>query len=387
MGVSANYYAGQYEVGNRDVIRVLAAEEPNLLNARSLARSNRWSAVLVRILQGLRVLYQHTGRKWEWSSLVDEIVPDFVDPATQGPLPGKEEEWTVVTEYRVRLARAAGRLDEAARLQSLDVHWNRLRAAAVLAKQPSTWGSNEKNSVRSLAASLEEVGHIERERGSAACVDSYMEALALEEQIPDAQASAICSFNLGMAYQNIAEIRDLALAERWVNRSMELHSQGDHMGHARCLVRLGSIDYDRFQDARKTNRPREECERHLSKAEKYYRVALQRFPTNAVEDLEFAYHLLGTLYSNSGLIEAALYSYGRSIQHSEAMQDRFKAGETRRDVAVALANVGRFADAREWAQCALRDYQACENADAQVVITLKLLEQIESALQATSPRS
>jgi len=41
--------------------------------------------------------------------------------------------------------------------------------------------------------------------------------------------------------------------------------------------------------------------------------------------------------------------------------------------------------AREWAQSALRDFQACENADQEVVNTLKLLEQIESGLQATPP--
>jgi hypothetical protein len=69
------------------------------------------------------------------------------------------------------------------------------------------------------------------------------------------------------------------------------------------------------------------------------------------------------------------------------MQDRFRAGETRYNAARALARAGRFADARDWAQSALRDYQACNNAEREVVNTLKLLEQIESARQATLPPS
>jgi len=55
--------------------------------------------------------------------------------------------------------------------------------------------------------------------------------------------------------------------------------------------------------------------------------------------------------------------------------------------ALALANAGRLTDAREWAQAALRDFQACENVELEVVKTLKILERIESGLRATSPPS
>ena len=69
------------------------------------------------------------------------------------------------------------------------------------------------------------------------------------------------------------------------------------------------------------------------------------------------------------------------------MQNRFEAGRTRSNAARALGLRGRFADAREWARSALRDLQSCENADQDIVDTLKRLEWIESALQATSPPS
>jgi hypothetical protein len=76
IGELGNYYHRQYEGGNRDVIRVLAAEETNLLHARSLARSNDWWHPVVGIMQGLRQLYAHTGRTTEWSRLVEEVAPN-----------------------------------------------------------------------------------------------------------------------------------------------------------------------------------------------------------------------------------------------------------------------------------------------------------------------
>ena len=79
-------------------------------------------------MQGLRLLYQHRGRRVEWKSLVDEIVPDFVDPATDGPRPGRESAWSLVTQYRVHLAREAREWANAERLQRVCVEWDRQSA-------------------------------------------------------------------------------------------------------------------------------------------------------------------------------------------------------------------------------------------------------------------
>jgi hypothetical protein len=43
-------------------------------------------------LEGLRALYGHTGRAIEWQRLVDELVPEFTDPASGGPHSGREQE-------------------------------------------------------------------------------------------------------------------------------------------------------------------------------------------------------------------------------------------------------------------------------------------------------
>jgi hypothetical protein len=387
MGVLGNYYHDRYEAGNREVIGVLGAEEANLLHARGLARSNGWWGSVIGTMQGLQQFYLHTGRGAEWPRLVEEIVPDFVDPATDGPLPGEEEEWSLVTRYRVLLAENARQWDRAERLQSVDVGWNRQNAAAILAKPPQARTAREKNAVRTLASSLHELSEIQREQDSAKCVDGYLEAISLAEQIQDSQGAAACAFNLGHAYEDLPGIRDLVLAERWYQRGLDLHAEEDRMGRGVCLGQLGTVAYERFLDARKAGRPPEECLGHLSQAEQYYRQALEMFPANAVRQLGTAHNQLGLVYAAAGQIDTALRHYRESIRYREAMQDRFGAGQSRENAAIALARAGRFADACDWAQSALHDFQACENADQEIVDTLKLLEQIESDLQATSPPS
>ena len=160
MGELGDYYHDQYGDGNRDVIAPLTAEEANLLHARQLARANDWWGVVITTMQGLRQLYSHTGRRAEWARLVNEIVPDFVDPATDGPLPGREEEWRLVIEYRSRLAQEARQWGEAERLQRLKVEWARRRAAPALALPPEALDDAQRNAIRSLAASLHDLEQI-----------------------------------------------------------------------------------------------------------------------------------------------------------------------------------------------------------------------------------
>lgn len=387
MGELGNYYHDQYGDGNRGVVGVLAAEEANLLYARSLARFNGWWRRVTSAMQGLQQLYAHSGRSAEWSRLVEEIVPDFVDPATEGPLPGREAEWSLVTGYRVPLARRARRWEEAERLQSVDMDWSRQRVVPILAKPAQAWDAKERNAVRTLAASLHGLSEIQRGRGSAACVRGYEEALALAEQIGDTQAAAVCAFNLGHAYKNLDAIRDLALAEQWYQRSLDLRAKGDRLGRAGCLCQLGNVAWERFRDAREAGSRVGECFGHLKKAEEYYRQALGMFPASAVRELGTTHNQLGNIYDDAGQIDAALHHYRESVRYCEAMQDRFEAGQIRYNVALTLARAGRFVDARDWAKAALRDFQASENADQENVETLKLLEWIESARQASSPPS
>ena len=68
-------------------------------------------------MQGLRVLYQYQGRTAEWARLVAEITPDYCT-ADDAPIPGREDGYGLVMDYRVGLARDHERdLPAAAALQ------------------------------------------------------------------------------------------------------------------------------------------------------------------------------------------------------------------------------------------------------------------------------
>jgi tetratricopeptide (TPR) repeat protein len=384
MGWFGNSYHDQYVDGNRGVIGALTAEEANLLHARSLARSNGWWRSLISAMQGLHQLYDHTGRSVEWARLVEETTPDFIDPETEGPLPGKEGEWSIVTGYRVQLAREARNFGKAERLQLGHVNRSRRLASRILAKPQQAWDNAEKNAVRNLAVSLQHLSDIQRERGQQTCVDGYREALFLAERVSDLPLAAICAFNLGHAYKDLKEIRNLDVANEWYERSLDLHAREDRIGRARCFGQLGGVACERFLDALEEDRPVEENESLLSKAAEYYQQALSLIPANALGDLATAHNQLGLVFNHAGHLEPGLHHYRESIRYYEVMQSHFGAAQTRRNAAIALAQVGRFADARAWAQAALRDYQACENADQEITRCLKLLEQIESDLPATS---
>src|SRR5262249_1392897 len=86
---------------------VLWAAAAHPRQALDLARGAGWWLAELGCLQGLRVLHERTGRDGEWVRLVAAITSDFTDPATGGPLPGREDQWSIVTEYRVRLAENA----------------------------------------------------------------------------------------------------------------------------------------------------------------------------------------------------------------------------------------------------------------------------------------
>lgn len=94
-----SYYHREFQAGNRDVMAGLLAQEANLLHARTLARDNGWWSAVVNAMQGLETLYLHTGRQDEWKRLVRETVPEFVDPETEQPLPGREELRDAVNDF------------------------------------------------------------------------------------------------------------------------------------------------------------------------------------------------------------------------------------------------------------------------------------------------
>ena len=382
MGELGNYYAGQYVGGNSDVIAALEAEEANLLYARRLARENGWYHRVTSTMQGLRMLYDHTGRRSEWRRLVEEIVPDFVDPDTDGPLPGREDHWSLVTEYRVHIVREDRDWPEAERLQRVCVDWDRRRATDALAKPSEDLIRAERGPIRTLAVSLHNLGQIQREQGRAECVDAYRESLDLSERIGDRAGAASVAINLGHGYKDLPALRDLDQAEQWYRRSLELRDEHDLQGRGGCLGALGNVVVERFREAHAADRPEDELLRHLKDAVRFYHQALDLLPEDDVDGLATAHNALGATYGVVGDLDRALPHYNVAIQYQEKQGNLYRAGQTRYNVALALVGAGRFADARDYALAALRNFESYrDRAAADIEDTKRLLERIEEAMK------
>ncbi len=354
-----NFWWDQYANGRPDAVGMLWVEEANLLQARRLARTHGWWDQVMGPMQGLRVLYWFTGRRVEWARLVDELTPDLADPATDGPRPDREEQWVLLTEYRVQLAWEHQQdYATAERLQRAHVAWSRERAAVALATRPEALNPLQRRELRTLRVGVLQLGHLLRLQQQPACIEAYREAAELARHAQDHQGEAIASFNLGRAYIEIATVRDLDAAERYSTFGLDILDGADYLGRARALGQLGGVHYERFKEARSAGRPAPELLAHLNAALRAYQQSLDLFPAAAVSELGGVHNQLGSLYGEVGEFDAAVRHFQQAVRYEEGQGDRYGAGLSRRNVANALLQLGRFGDALLWAQAALRDFQA-----------------------------
>ncbi len=385
LGELANRYWWQYNNGNRDVIGVLSAEEANLLHALALARQHVWWHRVISTMQGLQTLYARTGRRAEWKRLVDEIVPDFVDAATDGPTAGREAQWPFVMQYRIQLENESRQWATSERLQRAVVEWCRSAAAPALdayrrGDQPVAPTDAQRNTIRTLAVSVEQLGHILREQARPDCVAAYEEAIGFYQRIGDRPAEAVLVFNIGHAYKDVPTLRDLAQAERWYQRSLELRANDDRMGRSNCLSQLGVVARERFKEAREQQRPEAEMRQYLNAALGYYEQTLALFPLDAVNQLAVTHMRLGNIFGDVGDIDRALPHYNEAIRYNESAQNFYEAANTRFNVAILFAKQGRFADALLYAQYALKDFARYGAGAAQdMKNTEELIAEIEEA--------
>ena len=379
MGELATYYTTQWIRGNPDVLGPLRAEEANLLHARRLARAQGWFDSMINAMQGLRPLYNHTGRRAEWKSLVKEIVPDFVDLESDGPLHGREEEWSLVTDYRVRLAQEERQWVETERLQTLVVDWDRRRAASALARPAEELDSEEQHEIRTLAISLEALGQTRRELGRADCIPCFLEALELAERIGDRSQAAICAFNLGHAFKIVPTLRDLNQAESWYRKSLGLDDERNRVARGKCIAQLGAVAYEHYRDAGAVEHE-ETLSQFLNEALRRYQEALDLLPADAINELAVAHNELGSIYCDAGDLDSGVRHYRESIHLKEQAGNLHGAAVTRFNLALGLLNAGRRADASEYAEAALRGFEPYgEGAAAEIEKTRWLIAEIRGA--------
>jgi tetratricopeptide (TPR) repeat protein len=267
----------------------------------------------------------------------------------------------------VRLAREERNWAEAERLQQVGAEWGRQRAAPLLARARESLDGNERNTVRSLAVGLHELGEIRRELGREACVASYEEGMELAESIGERAVTAACAFNLGHAYKDLSALRDLDQAVYWYRRSLELTDERDRLGRGRCLAQLGLVAKERFKDARARKAGADELLRHLNEAAGFYHQQLELTPPDAVHELAVAHNALGAIYGDAGDLDRALPHYRDSIRYEEAQGNLYGASQTRFNVAVDLAGAGRLQDALAYAEAALRGFESYGESAAEMI--------------------
>ena len=351
-----NTYHRWYTEGPAGVVDVLRVEEANLLHARFLARAaGRWRDVL-GCMQGLRGLYRQTGRGAEWGRLVDELVPDLVDPDTGGPRPGLDEYWGLLTHYRVAIAEESRDLAAALRLQHARADHALLAAAEALATAPSRRTDADVHRIRNLAVAEEALGNILREQLDTGCVTHYEHAADLLRAIGDRPGEGMVAFNLGNAYLDTPSLQDFDEAERWYRRALDLTEDHDRLRRARRTGQLGGVAYRRFLDAGATGQPEPVRLAHLNAAADAYQEALDLLPADAMPDLATVHHQLGILCYHAGEDDRALTHFQQAIRLREAAGNRYRAGQTRQAVAVVLAGAGRTGDALLYARSALADF-------------------------------
>ena len=393
IGELGNYYAGQFIDGNRDVIQFLALEEANLLHARRTARRHSWWEPVISAMQGLRVLYQYQGRLSELSRLVAEITPDYCT-SHDAPIPGREDQYSLVMGYRLDLARQHDRdLPRAAALQGEVVAWDRQQAAPALALPAAApLEPAQRNCIRSLAVSLEALGHILREQGNGDCVQQYEEAIRHCQRIKDTAEESINHFNLGHAYLTIPAIRNLDAAEAAYRCELALLTPSDASGRASTTKQIGMVNHERFRESRQRGEPAATVLKHAQAAEQHYHQAVALCPPSALTELGPFHNQLGVLYAEVGATEQAREHFEKTAQYFQQTGNRYEAGVVRFNMgnmylqaAERESTPARQRDllhrAQAYAQAALRDFQhyqgraAKDEADAQ-----QLLARIAQAL-------
>ena len=397
VGALGDYYHDQFVEGNRDVIRPLALEEANLLHARRTARRHGWWSPVIAAMQGLRNLYEYQGRGAEWARLVAEIVPDYCT-ANDEPVPGREDEYRLVMEYRVILAKDQQHdVTRAAALQEKLVAWDRRQAAAALdLPEDAPLDDDQRNRIRTLGASVLILGQILSDQGSGDCVQTYEETVRYCQRIKDTAAEAIAHYNLGHAYKNLPSIRNLDAAEAAYQRSLKGWAEDDRLNRSISIKQIGMVHHERFDEARQQDEPQETLLKHVRAAEEHYLQALDLCPASAIASLPSKHHQLGKLYADIGQTEPAREHFEKAAQCFEQSDNRHSAGITRHGMAVMyLRAAGReesparqrdlLLRAEAYAQAALRDFQHYDGrAAADEAKVQRLLDDIGQALAKLS---
>jgi tetratricopeptide (TPR) repeat protein len=344
-------------------LKWMRSEEANLLHAWRLGLENGWLEELQLPLFGLVRLYEHEGRRREWSALVDRTEAAVTDGTGQ-PLPNCFAAWFNVMLWRLKMAQDDLELDRAKAL-----------ASEVLRR------SADGDESFSVGYALTRLADIERLQDDISCIDHYNEALATLDESDDRQDRAIVHFNLGLAYQEIREIRDLNQAFEHYRASFELHDARDGLGRARCMSQLAQVALLAAIDLSENDGPPELIARNRKLAFDTSVQALQTLPPSANGDRGVILSRLGSLHRDAGQYEQATSMHTGALQAYSAAGDAHGAAIVRFNLALDFAARDRPEDALVYVSAAEAAFAQFGSASAEERdAALRLRGQLERRL-------
>ena len=352
----------------------LEAEEANFLHARRLALCNDWHGLVIGPMQGLRPLYEQKARLGEWRRLVDELIPVLADPATDGPIPGRADQWAVLTAYRIALAVQDQDWQLARTLAAAHVSWHRQRVAAAPVPAGGELDERQRSRIMGLATALEQLAGMFRQQNDAACVPLYQEEFDVCLQAGIHHVAGVAAFNLGQVYGFVPGLIDFDQAERWCRRAEKLITPTDAVGRAKVKSQLGAVALQRFN----TGTGQAGQRAHLDSAYQAYQEALRVVPAHATGELAIVHYQLGVVHAYRGKTDDAIEQWRKAISYHERRGSRLEAGQVRHNAAMALMNRADPRRALLYAQAAMRDFEAAgPRAAAFADRTRRLIEDLE----------
>lgn len=377
VGERGQYYGATYSSGNREVVQMLIAEEVNLLHAMRLALKNNWWEALNKVMLGLHTLYNYTGRKVEWSRVLSEAVPLFVDADSQGPLPGREAEWNSIMGYRVEIAIEAREFDKAESLLQPCLDWARRNTASIPRNGEIPLTDAHKEQLGILSKWLHFLGSVKYHKDDAACVQLFLQDYEICMLTQDSSGAAVTAQSLGHAYKDLGPIRNLIQAKDWYRRSLDLRSNDDGLGRALALYQLSLVSYEEFQEAEAVGLPWNVQVHHLNGSISDLQRAAKLVPANAVDALAVIHHHFGILYSHSDQPDLCLRQFQESIRYEELRGNHYGAAASQYAIAMNFMKMGRSDNALIFARAALRKLEDLGNADVDAVQRVqRLIQQI-----------
>jgi tetratricopeptide (TPR) repeat protein len=323
-----------------------------LTGATEAPHRESWLQILVGVMQGLQVLFAADVR--DWQPLVDAAVPAVTNDEGNGPRTGAEYAWTIISGYRVRIAREFGHLDEALELHRAILTFDLARAAPLFKKPAELLTREERQVVADFAYSLHERGQLQRRLEDPACVEAYTHALAILKRLGDGPGVSTCAFNLGIAYLELQRISDLQSAEVWFNASLEACPPDDWISRAMCFAQLALIERERLHDARRRG-DAAAANLRLNHAFDLATRALRLTPADA-PSYALRHEHLADLWLEAGKLEQALKSYHEALNAYKNSGDPAQGASACLKLARALFDAGRHFEARDYATEAVVGY-------------------------------